>query len=113
MLDAASPLLADVLLTGDDADDVGAILFLASGVLSNAETRAAIVRGLATIASRAKGRNSRIARALIAREAPSVAAGELTAKGTLNRNVALARRHTDVARLHAREANTDREILRP
>lgn len=113
MLDAASPLLADVLLTGDDADDVGAILFLASGVLSNAETRAAIVRGLATIASRAKGRNSRIARAIIAREAPSVAAGELTAKGTLNRNVALARRHTDVARLHAREANTDREILRP
>jgi feruloyl-CoA synthase len=113
MLDTVSPLLAEVLLTGDDADFVGAILFLAPGVASDAETRAAIVRGLATIASRAKGRNTRIARALVAREAPSAAAGELTAKGTINRNVALARRHTDVARLYAHDADADNTILRP
>ncbi len=111
MLDAASPFLCEVLLTGDDAEDIGAILFLAPGVENDARTRAAISRGLATIASRAIGRNSRIARALIASDAPSAAAGELTAKGSLNRSIALARRHVDVARLHASEVGDDPAIL--
>ena len=113
MLDAAAPLLADVLLTGDDAEEIGAILFLAPGVASDANTLATIARGLATIASRANGRNSRIARALVARDALSAAAGELTAKGTLNRQIALARRANDVARLHACDASEDPAIIRP
>jgi len=56
LLEAAAPLLADVLLTGDDADDVCAIVFLAPGACDDA--RAAVTR-----AQRGRSRRDRAQRA--------------------------------------------------
>ncbi len=113
LLEAAAPLLADVLLTGDDADDVCAIVFLAPGACDDATTRAQLSRALSAAAAGATGPSGRIARALVASDPPSAAAGELTAKGTLNRAVALKRRSTDVSRLYPRHANDDPDLLWP
>jgi len=113
VLEATAPLVAEVLLTGDDADEVCAIFFLEASARDDRELRSALARALTAVATRASGRNDRVARALIAREALSVAAGELTAKGTLNRNVALRARARDVARLHAADAHLDPEIVQP
>ncbi|GAC1560804.1 MAG: feruloyl-CoA synthase [Vulcanimicrobiaceae bacterium] len=113
LLEATAPLVADVALAGDDADEVCALLFLETDVVADAAVRARIASGLAIVAARATGRNDRIARALVAPGAPSASAGEVTAKGTLNRRAALAARAAAVARLYAPDAHADPEMIVP
>jgi len=111
---SASPLLSDAVITGENHEFVGAIVWL-----NSAECRALDItadesdgRVLAGKAIRQrlgatlralnadKGSASRIVRLLIAAEPPSLDAGEITDKGYINQRAVLKNRADLVARIH-------------
>jgi feruloyl-CoA synthase len=116
LLSAGAPHVQDVVLTGHDRDEVGALLFLWPQVRSLAPTlpetatmadvvvepdvRAWTARLLRTLAS-GKGSSQRIARAVLQVDPPSIADGEVTDKGSLNQRAVLRRRSELVDVLHA------------
>ena len=95
---ACSPLVADAVITGHDRDEIGALLFLAPG---HALDREALAAGLARCSSARSASSTRITRALVLTEPPSIDAGEITDKGYLNQRAILARRADAVDALHA------------
>ena len=121
---ALAPLAQDIVLTGQDRDYIGFMVFpnlpacrpLASGlaidapvpqVLSHPAVRAAIARGLAALKAEGGGSSTYAPRALLLDEPPSIDAGEITDKGYLNQRAVLARRAALAARLHAEPAPAD------
>lgn len=100
-------LAADVILTGAERSEVGVLIVPALGLVegARADGGALIVAQAAEIAARLKpgpdeGSAHAIRRALVLAEPPSMAEGELTAKGNLNFRKLLARRAGLVARLY-------------
>lgn len=100
-------LAADVILTGAERSEVGVLIVPAPGLVegARADGGALIVAQAAEIAARLKpgpdeGSAHAIRRALVLAEPPSMAEGELTAKGNLNFRKLLARRAGLVARLY-------------
>lgn len=100
-------LAADVILTGAERSEVGVLIVPAPGLAegARADGGALIVAQAAEIAARLKpgpdeGSAHAIRRALVLAEPPSMAEGELTAKGNLNFRKLLARRAGLVARLY-------------
>jgi feruloyl-CoA synthase len=89
-----APLVRDVVITGHDRDELGALIFPA-GKANPDELRAR----LRTMES--TGSSSRIARALVLEEPPSLDAGEMTDKGSINQRAVLSRRAHLVEELHA------------
>ena len=121
---ALAPLAQDVVLTGQDQDYIGFMVFpnlpacrqLASGlavdapvsrVLAHPAVRAATARGLAALKAEGGGSSTYAPRALLLDEPPSIDAGEITDKGYLNQRAVLARRAALAARLHAEPAPAD------
>jgi feruloyl-CoA synthase len=112
---ALDPLIRDTVITGHDRDHVGVMLVpdreacaafsgLVAGdpaLLSHAGLVAEIRRRLAALAAEATGSSTRVARALILAEPPSMEHGELTDKGSINQRAVLARRPDLVAALYA------------
>ena len=101
-------LAADVILTGADRAEVGVLIVPGPALLAGArdEGGALVVLQAAQIAERLKpgpteGSAHAIRRALVLAEPPSMAEGEITAKGNLNFRKLLARRADLVARLYA------------
>ncbi len=126
-ISAGSPLIEDAVVTGQDRDEVGLLVFLnadACRLLSGRdvrpmaelarqpEVRAAIAAALAAMNAPGQGSSMRIARALVATEPASIDAGELTDKGYLNQRRVLARRADLVERLYAAPTHPD-VILAP
>ncbi len=70
-------------------------------LLSHPALVAEIRRRLAVLAAAATGSSTRAARALILAEPPSLEAGELTDKGSINQRAVIARRPDLVAALYA------------
>ncbi len=111
VLGHVSAFAADVVLTGHDRDELGLLIFpdakaLAEmgiepveqdGVLT-APGLSHLVRG--ALASQGGGSSNRIARALVLATSPSMADGELTAKGSINARRVLASRAALVTRLY-------------
>ncbi|MEL7098008.1 MAG: feruloyl-CoA synthase [Pseudomonadota bacterium] len=113
VLGALAPLAADVVITGAGRDEVGALIvpnraaleaagfavteiegtLLADDLMDEIRRRLAALRA-------GKGSASRIARALIMAEPPSMAEGEATAKGNINFPKLLARRAALVSQLY-------------
>ncbi len=93
-----APYVRDVVIAGHDRDEVTALIFADGG---NAD-RALFQRLLRTFAEQSSGSSTRIERAILLDEAPSLDAGELTEKGTVNQKVALRRRAAVVERLYSR-----------
>ena len=93
ILEHFAPLVRDVVITGENRDEVGALIFPA-GAVNLEEMRAR----LKTLPS--SGTSNRVGRALVLDEPPSLDAGEMTDKGSLNQRVVLARRAADVERLY-------------
>lgn len=103
-------LAQDVIITGADRDQIG-VLIVPSGTL-RAASDAADDGGAWTVPSQAtqiaerlkargdQGSSTRITRALILTEPPSIADGEITAKGNLNFRKLLTRRAGLLARLY-------------
>jgi len=100
-----APLFVDVVLTGENRDEVGLIAFPDTAKLRALGDEAAVRHVLRTkleaLAAGATGSASRIERLVLATEPPSLAAGEATDKGSLNARAVLRRRADVVEALHA------------
>src|SRR5436190_4938777 len=88
-----APLVRDVVIAGDGRNELGALLFLAGK-----STTDELKLRLATFPS--TGTSNRIARALVLDEPPSLDAGEMTDKGSINQRAVLARRAALVEELY-------------
>lgn len=101
-LAALGPLVRDVVVVGADRDEVGLLVFPADPARAGDEAlRQAVAAALAAVNAAAGGGSSRtIARALLLAEPPSLDAGEVTDKGSLNVRAITTRRAADLARLY-------------
>lgn len=112
VLGCLSPLAADIVITGQDRADVGllivpnreaiAALGYSDAGKDGAMTCPLLAADLAVrlTGRRATGTSTRITRALVLGDPPSLAAGEMTAKGNLNNRKILETRAGLVARLY-------------
>ncbi|MDB5859395.1 MAG: feruloyl-CoA synthase [Ramlibacter sp.] len=76
-------------------------------VLAHPELRARVQAALDALAARATGSSTYVARAMMLREPPSAAAGELTDKGSINQRAFLANRPELLAHVYAQPAGKD------
>jgi feruloyl-CoA synthase len=111
-----SPHVLDVVVTGHDRDEIGLLIFprldscrtLAGGaadgspqeVIASPAVRGFFQAMLARLQAQATGSASRVARALILARPPSLDAGEMTDKGSINQRVVLRERADAVDRLY-------------
>jgi feruloyl-CoA synthase len=94
-LEHFAPLVRDVVITGEGRAEVGALIFPAGPTKP-----AALHERLKSFAEQGTGSSNRIARALVMEEPPSLDAGEMTDKGSLNQRAVLARRAALVEELY-------------
>lgn len=88
-----APLVRDVVIAGEGRDEVGALVFPAGDA-----PRAHLLSRLKTLP--ATGSSNRITRALVLEEPPSLDAGEMTDKGSINQRAVLRRRAALVDELY-------------
>jgi feruloyl-CoA synthase len=101
-LAAASPYVHDVVLTGHDRDWIGALVFPdaeACRKLDDLEGWFAAL--LARLAAGTTGSSTRIERLVVLETPPSIDAGEVTDKGSINQRAVLAQRAALVGALYA------------
>ncbi|MCE8005426.1 AMP-binding protein [Aestuariivita sp.] len=115
LLPALAPLAQDVVITGDGHDEVGVLILPTPDTVADHEVtedrgvwrgpglEADIAQRLGAMAAAAKGGSNRIGRALILSEPPSLAEGEITAKGNLNFRKLLTRRAALLDRLYSND----------
>ena len=113
-----APFVRDVVIAGHDRDEVGMLIVPdveacraicasslagapACDVLRDSAVAERLSRLLASFAASATGSASRIARALVLEEPPSLDGGEVTDKGSLNQAAILRRRQGLVEQLYA------------
>lgn len=117
VLAAGSPIVQDVVIAGLDREYIGAILFLnpeackkkanLSPETNNEEAflhesiQEFVEQLLKTLGESATGSATRIAKAVVAIEPPSIDLGEITDKGSLNQRAVLKHRATLVEQLYA------------
>jgi feruloyl-CoA synthase len=121
-----APYVCDVVITGHDRDELGMLIFAdlhacaslcprhADGnfatVLAEPAVRTKFLELLDSFAAQATGSSTRVTRAMLLQEPPSLDAGEITDKGSLNQRAVLERRKAAVEQLYADERQAD--ILR-
>jgi feruloyl-CoA synthase len=117
VLAAGTPYLHDVVFVGHDRDELGMLVFLSAGasrlcphldrgaayheVAADARVHAWLHELLEQLAARAGGSSQRIARALILDQPPSLSAGEITDKGSINQRAVLQCRRAAVELLYS------------
>jgi feruloyl-CoA synthase len=104
---AGAPYLQDSVITGHDRDELGALILpnlQACKGLAPEVLRAHLQAALDRLAAEATGSSNRIARALILEEPPSIDAGEITDKGSINQRVVLRTRANLVELLYSEPA---------
>jgi feruloyl-CoA synthase len=92
---AGAPYVLDTVITGHDRDQIGALIFPnmeACKALDPAALRRFLQELLAELAAESTGSSTLVARAMVLDQPPSLDAGEITDKGTLNQKAVLARR---------------------
>jgi feruloyl-CoA synthase len=125
MLAAASPILQDVLIAGENRGFVALLAWLsapgcsrllgsdASSVVAelahHPAVREHVRKSIVAWNERQTGASRRIERVIILPDAPSIDANEITDKGYVNQRLALARRQADVERLFA--LSPDRDVI--
>ncbi len=112
---AGAPYIQDVVITGLNRREVGAMIFPTAAVrgLSGLDAQAPLAEVLAsaaveshfqavlnTLASQSTGSASRVARAVLLSEPPSIDKGEVTDKGSINQRAVLKHRDALVQALH-------------
>jgi feruloyl-CoA synthase len=112
LLQALEPYARDVVIAGADRNEIGALIFpnseacraLAAGpaadVTSDARVREELRARLAVFASSSTGSSNRVCRAILLAEPPSLDAGEMTDKGSINQRAVLERRAALVDELY-------------
>jgi feruloyl-CoA synthase len=115
---AASPVLQDAVICGQDRAYVGLLGFpniaacrrlageegaklAAEELLAHPSVVGAVCKGLARLNAETKGSSARIKRAILMREPPSVDGNEITDKGYINQRATLERRKALVDKLYA------------
>jgi feruloyl-CoA synthase len=93
LIEHFAPLVRDVVIAGEGRNEVGALLFLAGN--ASPQELAARLRTLPST-----GSSNRIARMLVLEEPPSLDAGEMTDKGSINQRAVLRRRAALVEELY-------------
>jgi feruloyl-CoA synthase len=113
VVSALAPYAQDVVITGHDRSEIGALVFLSeAGRTLPHEQIAGIVRdGLRALKEEGAGSSQTPTRALLLPDAPNAAAGEITDKGYVNQRQVLTRRAADVEALYATPA--DPRVIRP
>ena len=103
LVSAFAPYAQDVVLTGHDRDEIGALIFPSSvcAQLSADALAAKIGAVLAGLQAQGGGSSQTPTRALILTEAPNADAGEITDKGYVNQRAVLARRAAEVELLYS------------
>ncbi len=113
-----APLVRDVVVAGHDRDDVGLLIFAdlraccelfdadqsnlpAAEILEHDLVRARFLDLIKSFAEQSTGSSTRIARAVLVEEPPSLDAGEVTDKGSLNQRAVLERRAPLVEELYS------------
>jgi feruloyl-CoA synthase len=126
-LAAGAPFAQDAVITGHDRDDVCALVFPnlaacralcpglspgapAAEVLAQAQVRQRFQSLLDTLAHKATGSSTRIARALLLEHLPQIDLGEITDKGSINQRAVLQHRAALVDELYAKPP-TERCII--
>ena len=105
-------LVRDVVVVGSDRDDVGLLVFPADPAMADAPYRERVREGLRAMnASAGGGSSRRVARAMLLLEPPSLDAGEVTDKGSLNVRAIQTRRAEALAGLY--DNDKDPEVLTP
>jgi feruloyl-CoA synthase len=118
-----APFVRDVVVTGHDRDAVGMMIFadldaccaLSPGsppaeILEHDVVRAKFQSLLESFAADSTGSSNRVERALLAEDPPSLDAGEITDKGSLNQRAILDRRSALVEQLYGSHSSS--RILR-
>ncbi|MGB9333442.1 MAG: hypothetical protein WCB14_00415, partial [Candidatus Acidiferrales bacterium] len=115
-----APLVRDVVVAGHDRDDVGMLIFAdlracselcgsdssnraTAEILEHQLVRAQFQSLLESFAAQATGNSNRVVRAVLVEEPPSLDAGEVTDKGSLNQRAVLERRANLVEELYSLE----------
>lgn len=117
VLAAGAPYLHDVVFVGHDRDELGMLVFLSAAatrlcphfngsaeyqdIANDAIVKAWLRQLLEQLAARASGGSQRIVRALILDQPPSIVAGEITDKGTINQRAVIQRRQAAIELLYA------------
>jgi feruloyl-CoA synthase len=113
-----APLLRDAVITGENQDEVGMLVVpdvdacrrlcgsladpsSAADVIGHHDVRSRLRQLLVEFAQQATGSASRVTRAVVLDEPPSLDAGEITDKGTINQRAMIARRRAAVDALYA------------
>ena len=123
---AGDPMVQDVVIAGIDRGEIGILLFPrldacrafaglpanapAHIVVGDARLRAFFQRLVDVLHSSGTGSATRVARALVLAESPSIDRGEITDKGSINQRAVLTHRDADVKRMYA---GRDRDVLVP
>jgi len=124
---AGDPLVQDVVLTGLNRDELGALIFprvddarrrfslpasaSAGEVLAHPEVRAFFQQLIDRLWAEGTGSATRVARAWLLDEPPHIDRGEVTDKGSINQRAVLTHREALVERLYAEPAPA--EVIRP
>jgi feruloyl-CoA synthase len=112
LLAQLEPYARDVVIAGGDRNEIGALIFpnldacrrLAAGaadVTGDARVLDALRARLTAFARTSTGSSNRVCRAILLGEPPSLDAGEMTDKGSINQRAVLTRRADLVAELYA------------
>jgi feruloyl-CoA synthase len=112
LLQELEPYARDVVIAGADRNEIGALVFpnleacrkLAAAkadVTGDTRVREELRARLTAFASTSTGSSNRICRAILLAEPPSLDAGEMTDKGSINQRAVLERRADLVAELYA------------
>jgi feruloyl-CoA synthase len=117
VLSALNALVDDVVVGGENGDEIGVLLF--TGARARAtfsddnERRAVIASALRSYNAGAGGSSFQVGRALLVDEPLSPADGELTDKGSVNQRRVLERRAAAVQRLFAPDPGPDVVVVQP
>ncbi len=113
LLARLEPLARDVVIAGADRDDIGALIFpdvdacrplavdAGVDVTHDPQVLGAVRARLVAFAQTSTGSSNRVCRAMLLAEPPSLDAGEMTDKGSINQRAVLERRADLVTELYA------------
>lgn len=113
VVSALAPYAQDVVITGHDRSEIGALVFLteAGRQVPHPQMVGYLREGLRALKDEGAGSSQTPTRALLLPDGPSAAAGEITDKGYVNQRLVLARRAAEVEALYAEPA--DPRVIRP
>lgn len=100
-LQALAGRAADVVVTGEDREDIGLLIVPGPGRLPDAQYRNELREALSEINKHISGASQVIGRAIVLNEPPTFDSGEITEKGSLNSRLIRQRRAEIVDRLHS------------